>query len=67
MRRTEEQALIRAVLEIGRKVSALSVDATRAPGMFRDAGDEHDLLAALQPLRKIVDGYDAARQRRGRR
>ena len=66
MKRTEELALIRAVLEIGRKVSHLSVDTSCPPGLHWNAlgqNDEHALLRALVPLRQIID----AAERRPRR
>jgi hypothetical protein len=58
MKRTEELALIRAVLEIGRKVSHLAVDDSRPPGLHWNKlgqNDEHELLNAIVPLRQILD------------
>lgn len=61
MTRKEEKALVRAVLEIGRKVAALKHEAVN--DNYYNFQDERELLQALQPLRDIVDGYDRRRRR----
>lgn len=63
MKRTEELLLLRAVFEIGRKVSAIPHD-DRMSGY--DMDDARDLLSSLSPLRQLIDEEDrhAARRRR---
>lgn len=67
MSRDEELALIRAVLEIGRKVSHLSVDTSRPPGLHWNGlgqNDELEIRAALVPLRQILDESERRPRRR---
>lgn len=70
MRRAEELALIRAVLEIGRKVSHLSVDTSQPPGLHWNGlgqNDELELLQSLVPLRQILDASERKAKHASRR
>ena len=71
MTRAEEKMLLRAILEIGRKVAALDVPgrSLHMPAVY-DQTDNIELLQAMGPLRSVVDEWsreEAARKRKPRK